>query len=283
MRFSIHPATHIGPVYLTVADLDRSVPFYEKHVGLTLRARQEDSAVLSVDGTDLVVLSARASAPKVSGTTGLYHFAILVPTRRALAQALRRLIETRTPMQGFADHGVSEALYLADPDGNGIEIYRDRPREEWPADATGRLRMGSDPLDLRNLLADANEPSGKLPPGTTMGHAHLHVARLPETEAFYGGVLGFDVTQRYGPGALFLSAGGYHHHIGVNTWAGVDAPRPPEGAIGLQHFVILLPDAGELHRVASRLSAAGIPTTAAGTDLVVRDPSGNGVMLRTTS
>ena len=281
---TIHPATRVGPVHLVVADLDRSLAFYTERLGLRVRAREHDVASVGVDGVELLVLTARASATRPIGTTGLYHFAILVPTRVALAHALRQLLETKTPMQGFADHGVSEAIYLADPDGNGIEVYRDRPRDEWPRDEAGRLRMGSDSLDLRDLLADAAGPaSPQLPALTAMGHTHLHVARLSDAEAFYAGVLGFDVMQRYGPSALFLSAGGYHHHIGVNTWAGVGAPAPPPGAIGLQYFVILLPDADELRRIETRLRSAGVEIAASGSDLLLHDPSGNGVMLRASS
>src|SRR5262249_52339793 len=154
-------------------------------------------------------------------TTGLYHFAILVPSRADLARSLMRLVETETVLQGAADHGVSEALYLADLDGNGIEIYRDRPRAEWPvvdgpatALGAGRLRMGADPLDFDNL-ASAAAPGPVLPPGTVIGHVHLHVARLDEAQQFYVDVLGFELMQRYGPSALFVSAGGYHHHIGL--------------------------------------------------------------------
>jgi catechol 2,3-dioxygenase len=185
-------------------------------------------------------------------------------------------------MQGFSDHGVSEAIYLADPEGNGIEVYRDRPRGEWPT-TDGRLRMGSEPLDVEALLAEAEqaavatarEPWGGLPPGTRIGHVHLHVAFLEDTLDFYTRVLGFGLTMRYGDSALFLAAGGYHHHIGANTWAGVGAPRPPAGALGLDHFVVLLPDDAALADVAGRLGAAGVEAEVRPEAIAVADPSGN--------
>jgi catechol 2,3-dioxygenase len=217
----------------------------------------------------------------VRGTTGLYHFAILVPTRADLARALRRLVVADTVMQGAADHGVSEALYLADPDGNGIEIYRDRPRAEWPY-AGGALRMGADPVDLDDLLAEppSAPPSAGLARGTAIGHVHLHVSSLAAAERFYVGVLGFDLMQRYGPSALFVSAGGYHHHVGLNTWAGVGAPPPPPGAFGLRHFTLQLPSAA-IEAVAARIRAEEIPIETVEGGLLVRDPARNAILLAT--
>jgi catechol 2,3-dioxygenase len=271
----IDPAARIGAVHLIISDLGRSVRFYESHAGFTLHRREERTAWLGADGADLLVLSESKSAPRVRGTTGLYHFAILVPSRGDLARALRRLVDTETVMQGAADHGVSEALYLADPDGNGIEIYRDRPREQWPY-ADGQLRMGADPLDLAALLEeDSRGNSAGLAPGTVIGHVHLHVARLDETERFYVGVLGFDLMQRYGPSALFVAAGGYHHHIGLNTWAGVGAPPPPAGAIGLRYFDVQLPNAAAIDAVEQRLGAAGVAVESTAGGFIVRDPSRN--------
>jgi catechol 2,3-dioxygenase len=196
-----------------------------------------------------------------------------------LARALRRLVATDTVLQGAADHFVSEALYLADPDGNGIEIYRDRPRQQWPF-VDGQLRMGADPVDFDNLLAERDdEPGAPLAAGTTIGHVHLHVSRLDAAERFYVGVLGFDLMQRYGPSALFVSAGGYHHHIGVNTWAGVGAPPPPSGAIGLRHFVVALPDRAALDATVARVRAAALPVEILDGAALVRDPSSNAILL----
>ena len=277
----IDPAASIGGVHLTISDLERSVRFYESHLGFAVHRQDGRTAWLGAGGPDLLVLSQCETAPRVRGTTGLYHFAILVPTRADLARSLRRLVATETVMQGAADHGVSEALYLADPDGNGIEIYRDRPRAEWPY-AGGQLRMGADPIDLDELLTEKTSvpDHAGLATSTVIGHVHLHVARLDDAERFYVGVIGFQLMQRYGPSALFVSAGGYHHHIGLNTWAGVGAPPPPPGAIGLRHFVVQLPSGAAVEEVAARLRAAEIPIETAEDGLLVRDPAENAIVLR---
>jgi catechol 2,3-dioxygenase len=189
--FSIDPATALGAVHLTISDLDRSIRFYESELGFTVHDRQDRVARLGAGGPDLLVLSQDGAAPRVRRTSGLYHFAILVPGRVELARSLRRLVQADVVMQGFADHGVSEAIYLADPDGNGIEVYRDRPRSEWPYSA-GHLSMGIAPLDLEGLLAELDgradartaavelEGETKLPRDTRIGHVHLHVAHLGE-------------------------------------------------------------------------------------------------------
>jgi catechol 2,3-dioxygenase len=277
----IDPAASIGAVHLTISDLARSVRFYQSHLGFLVHRRDDRTAWLGAGGPDLLVLSQCETAPRVRGTTGLYHFAILVPTRADLARALRRLVATDTVMQGAADHGVSEALYLADPDGNGIEIYRDRPRAEWPW-VGGHLRMGADPIDVEELLAEtaAVDDNAGVATGTLMGHVHLHVARLEDAERFYVDVLGFQLMQRYGPSALFVSAGGYHHHIGLNTWAGVGAPPPPPGAIGLRHFVVQLPSDTAVEKVAGRVRAAGIPIDPHDGGLLLHDPANNAILLR---
>jgi catechol 2,3-dioxygenase len=274
----INPGATIGGVHLTISDLRRSVRFYESHLGFAVHRRDDRTAWLGAGGSDLLVLSQCETAPRVRGTTGLYHFAILVPSRRDLARSLRRLVETETVLQGAADHGVSEALYLADPDGNGIEIYRDRPRAEWPY-AGDRLQMGADPLDFDDLLGEPSGPGdgAGLAPATVIGHVHLHVSRLADAERFYVDVLGFELMQRYGPSALFVSAGGYHHHIGLNTWAGVGAPPPPSGAIGLRHFVVRLPTDAAVAEVVERVRAADIPVEATAGGHLIRDPAGNAI------
>jgi catechol 2,3-dioxygenase len=277
----IDASTSIGGVRLTIADLARSVRFYQAHLGFTVHRQDDRTAWLGAGGPDLLILQQDEHAPRVHGTTGLYHFAILVPSRADLARALRHLSTTRTVLQGAADHGVSESLYLADPDGNGIEIYRDRPREEWPH-ARGQLRMTTDPLDFDGLLAEPAAPrdGSLLPGGTTIGHVHLRVASLEASERFYVGVLGFALTQRFGPGAIFVAAGGYHHHLGLNIWESAGAPPPPVGAIGLDHFEVQLPDAAAVEEVVARARAAGIPSESAEGGLLLRDPAGNAMQLR---
>jgi len=281
----IHPEAAIGAVHLTIADLHRSIAFYEDKLGFTVHRRQPGTAALGAGGNDLLVLNESPSAPAAGRTTGLYHFAILVPSRLELARSLRRLAERRVPMQGFSDHLVSEAMYLGDPDGNGIEVYRDRPREEWQY-VNGQLRMASDPLDVESLLREA-EADAELNPewrglaaGTRIGHMHLRVSFIEDTLEFYEQVLGFSLTARYGDSAIFLAADGYHHHIAANTWAGVGAPRPPRGAIGLDHFVVEVPDQASLDEVAQRADAAGIMTTQSVGLVRVEDPSGNVVLLK---
>jgi catechol 2,3-dioxygenase len=230
---SIDPDTVIGKVALTVSDLARSRDFYKRAIGLQAADGADGAIVLSAaDGHPLVELHGDSSAPKLDRrASGLYHLAILLPTRLDLAFALARLAEARWPLDGASDHLVSEALYLSDPDGHGIEIYRDRPREQW-RQTDGRLEMATLPLDLRDILGElsqATERQPNAPAGTTIGHVHLQVADIPEAEAFYHGVLGFDVMVRSYPGALFVSAGGYHHHLGLNTWqslrSGAPSPR----------------------------------------------------------
>jgi catechol 2,3-dioxygenase len=272
--------SRIGAVHLTVRDLERSAAFYTDRLGL--RARALDGALgLGVGDEDLLVLVENRNARPARGVTGLYHFALLVPSRRELALVLRRLAATSTPLEGASDHGVSEALYLADPDQIGIEIYRDRPRAEWPREA-GQLAMGTEPLDTAALLREgdgAGDPRAPLARGTTMGHVHLHVAELDEAERFYVGTMGFERMQRYGPSALFVSAGGYHHHVGLNTWQGVGAPPPPPDSTGLRHFELLLPDGDARTALAERLRRTGVAVTQREGALFVQDPSHNGIVI----
>lgn len=283
MTESIDPDTIIGAVTLTVADLGRSLIYYQEVIGLQLQRQEAGTAYLGVGGPDLLVLVEQAGARAVRGTSGLYHFAILTPSRVALARSLQRLAETNTRIGGFADHAVSEAIYLSDPDGNGIEIYRDRPRDEWPY-RNGQLQMTTDALDVDGLLA---ELEGKpwswegLHPDTTIGHIHLHVGNLDEAEAFYTQVLGFDLVTRYGPSAGFVSAGGYHHHIGFNTWAGVGVPPPPPDAAGLRWYEIRLPNTAGLDKVIARVQEAGLAVDERPDGFLVRDPAKNGILLTT--
>ncbi len=281
MTNTIHPNTNIGRVSLRVADLERSLGFYRRSLGFSLHDRENGQASLGAGEVDLLELVEDPGARQVRGTTGLYHFAVRVPSRTELAFSLKNILETQTPVQGFADHLVSEAIYLPDPDGNGIEIYRDRPRDQWPREG-GRLRMATDPLDLDGLLSELEGINGSwsgLHTGTVVGHIHLHVRDILEAENFYHGVLGFDLVLRYGPSASFLSAGGYHHHIGVNTWAGVGAPAPPPDAVGLRWYEIRTPDQDEMDRVAERVRQAGYALEKREDGLFMRDPSGNGVLL----
>jgi catechol 2,3-dioxygenase len=275
--------TALGTVRLTVSDLDRSRTFYERVIGLRATERDDGTLALGVsDDPGLVELRGDSAALRLNRRApGLYHLAILVPTRRDLAFALARLAVARWPLDGASDHLVSEALYLSDPDGNGIEIYRDRPRSDWPR-SDGQLQMATMPLDLDDLLAELHGVPGlqeQAPAGTRIGHVHLQVADLGAAEAFYHGVLGFDVIVRGYPGALFVSAGGYHHHIGLNTWHSAGAAVAAAGSVGLRSFTIELPESAGLDAMAARIEAAGLPYERLTDGILVRDPVANAVLL----
>lgn len=279
---AIHPQTQIGLVSLTVGNLRRSLSFYTHNIGLKLLSLEEPFAILGTAERPLLHLVEQPGAKHQANTTGLYHFALLLPSRVELAKSLKHMVQTETPLGGFSDHSVSEAIYLSDPDGNGIEIYRDRKQQEWPM-LNGRLQMDTRPLDLQGLMGELNGRTPAwdgLPAGTKMGHIHLHIRDVDEAERFYCDVLGFDRIMRYGPSAAFVSAGGYHHHIGLNTWAGRGAPPPPAGAVGLRHYQILLPDEAALTAVTARLEAHHMPFEAKEGVVAVDDPSHNRIHLQ---
>jgi len=279
----IPPGTSIGKVRLRVADIDALSEFYERIVGLRGLERDGDLARLGPEGGEPLVelLAAPAAGPPPSFSTGLFHLAILVPDRAELARSLRRVIEQGWRLTGASDHLVSEALYLRDPEGNGIEIYRDRPRDQWGHGDNGELKMATLPLDLDDVLADegaSERPPNGMPAETTMGHVHLRVADIPAAEGFYNGALGLDVMVRSYPGALFVAAGGYHHHVGLNTWESQGAPAPPEGSLGLDRWELVLPDEDARDAAAGRVGETGDPVH---TDdgVLARDPAGNHVLL----
>lgn len=277
----IHPATTLGHVHLTVADLEKQVQFYQGVLGLKVHRREGDTAYLGAGKEDLLLLTERRDARQVRRTTGLYHLCILVPARVELAQLLRSIEKSGAPVQGLVDHHTAEAIYLDDAEGNGIELDSDRPREQWPSMAQ-LPRMGNAPLDVEGLMAELNAAPGAwegLHPETRIGHVHLHVANLVQARDFYHGVLGFDEMMQFAGQAGFVSAGGYHHHVAYNIWAGVGAPPPPADATGLRHFAVQLPSAEEREKVLGRVAAAGIPVEESGEGALVRDPSRNGVLL----
>ncbi len=279
---SIDPRTRLGVVRLRVRDLDAMARFYSVAIGLRELTRTHERVTLGVrDGVPLVELLHRPGAdPRSDGTTGLFHLALLVPDRAAVAAAIRRVTEAGWSFTGASDHLVSEAVYLRDPEGNGIELYRDRAPEDWTWE-DGAVKMATLPLDVPMVMRELPpEPAPTMPEPTVMGHVHLNVSGIPATEAFYAGVLGFDVTTRGYPGALFLSAGGYHHHIGSNTWEGPGAPPPPAGALGLDAFEVVLPDREALDRTLARVGEAGLEAIDDEAGVLVADPSQNHLLLR---
>ena len=283
--YRLPEGTRLGRVRLQIADLARSLAFYEETLGMRALRRDGSIAVLGPqrDDTPLVELHERPGARPAPrrGRLGLYHFAILLPDRAALGRFVRHLGEIGERV-GAADHLVSESLYLQDPDNLGIEVYADRPRSTWRR--IGReLMMATDPLDVAGLLrAAGTDPWAGLPGGTVMGHVHLHVGDLPAASAFFSQALGFDRTVWQYPGALFFGAGGYHHHLGTNTWAGSGATPPPAEEAQLLEWTIELPDAAGLDAAAESLVRAGNPAERdgeAGGGLVTRDPWGTPIRL----
>jgi len=279
----IPAATRVGAVSLTVADLGRSVDYYEHTIGLSVNAHEASRATLGAGTEDLLVLVEQPGARPVRGYCGLYHFALLLPTRPDLARWLAHAARDREPLAGMADHFVSEAIYLSDPDGHGIEIYWDRPREVWEGQVAKRMTtLALDTVSLLGELADpVNEPFDRLPAGTTMGHVHLCVADIPQTIAFYRDVLGFGLMASLGGQAAFLSAGGYHHHLGDNTWESAGAGQPPQEAATLEAATVVLPSGVERDRLASRVANSGYEPFAVEEGVLVHDPSGNPIVLAT--
>lgn len=275
-------STTLGPVHVSVSELGRSIDYYRQAVGLELFGRADDHATLGAANRELLVLLEEPGAHPSYGYTGLYHFALLVPNRVDLARWLAHAARDRIPLVGLSDHFVSEAIYLSHPDGHGIEIYSDRPPAVWEGQVAAR--MTTRPLDVDSLLAElagpASEPFEALPAGTVMGHVHLKVAEISKTVAFYRDALGFALTAQLGAQAAFLSVGGYHHHIGANTWESAGATAPSEGTAALRQATIVVPNRGELlDRVAARLRQAGFAARQVDAGVEVRDPSGNPLLL----
>jgi catechol 2,3-dioxygenase len=276
--------TRVGPVVLQVADAERSIGYYEGVLGLRVVDRDGGRVRLGTHGAGHVLVELeerRGARPAPSrGRLGLYHFAILVPDRTSLGRLVAHLAEVGA-RAGAADHLVSEALYLQDPDNLGIEVYADRPRDQWRR-AGRELVMATDPLDLPSLIeAAGGERWSGMPAGTTMGHVHLHVGDIPAAQAFYSEALGFDRMVWSYPGALFLAAGGYHHHLGTNTWAGPRAaPAEPDEA-RLLEWTLELPDESAVQAATQRLAGGGHEVTAvAAGETLARDPWGTAVRLR---
>ena len=280
MNFHREPITFVGQVNLKVQNLERSLAFYREVIGFEVIEQTDSSANLTADGKT-VLLSIQQSnnlVPKQGKTTGLYHYALLLPKRSDLAEIVQHFREIGLRF-GSSDHLVSEALYLSDPDGNGIEIYIDREPSDWDWD-NGEVAMAVDPLNFADLLSGGEQQPWKgLPAGTVMGHIHLHVSELVKTEEFYSKGLGFEVVNRYGEQALFISDGKYHHHIGLNTWNGVGAPAPSPNSVGLESFTIMFPNEEKKNKIIAQLKNIGASVTEENGLTIATDPSGNRIHL----
>ena len=281
---SIHAGTHIGLVTLRVADLERSRRFWEGILAFQPIALETGRVVLGSQDkeplVELIEVSGAAQQPRRA--TGLYHVAILFPTRADLGRELLRVAGAGIQI-GQGDHLVSEALYISDPDDNGIELYRDRPRSGWHW-TNGSVEMATDPVDIRGLVEEGQRDAESwevIPAGTRVGHIHLQVGDIQQARAFYNGVLGFDVTADLSQhGALFVSAGGYHHHIGLNTWHSRGAKPTPENAAGLQRYVIAIPSREGLQEVKARLVAHAVAFEEEDDQIRVDDPWSNHIILK---
>ena len=289
--FSIHPATKIASVSLTVANLDNQLTFYQQALGFVLHWREGNQAILGTGERELLHLVEQPGYKRYQGVTGLYHFAVLFPDRRELARVMARLFAMKYRNYP-TDHIMTKTTYLDDPEGNGIELYCESPEDgTWTLAngvyetrrADGTLSDGREPLDVEALFSHLKEGDKldlPVPAETRVGHIHLHVRNVDEAVDFYHGIIGFDlmgVARQFRMG--FVSAGGYHHHVGMNTWQGEDAPPPPADALGLRHFSVELPDQAALDEVVARVEAAGIPANQPESGLLLHDPSQNGVML----
>ncbi|MFS0861105.1 VOC family protein [Fredinandcohnia sp. 179-A 10B2 NHS] len=280
MEFHREPITFVSQVNLKVQNVERSIAYYKEVIGFKVLEQTSKSAVFSADGKTalLTVEQPEQVAPKQGRTTGLYHFALLLPKRTDLAKIVQHFVEGGIQF-GSSDHLVSEALYLSDPDGNGIEIYVDRDPSEWNW-SNGEVEMTVDPLNFPNLLSVGRQQSWKgLPAKTVMGHIHLHVSDLKSSEEFYSRGLGFEVVNRFGTQALFISDGKYHHHIGLNTWNGVGAPTPSPTSAGLESFNLTLTSEEKRNKIITQLKEIGANVSEENGYFVVTDPSGNRIRL----
>jgi catechol 2,3-dioxygenase len=273
----------IGQVGLYVPELERMSDFYRSVLGLSIIEENSDYLVLGAGSNALVRLILKPGSRHYPNAPGLYHFAILLPERFSLARLLYHMVEKNHAIQGASDHGVSEALYLGDPFGNGIELYRDRPENEWPREPDGSLGMTTQALNLDRLLFELKgrlEPWRGIDPKTVVGHVHLQVSDVQKAIDFYQNVVGLELQQTYGSQAAFLSAGGYHHHVGVNTWHSRGESPSPADAAGIAFYELIIPEEQTILAILKNAKETGITTEELDLGFLIRDPSGNGILLR---
>lgn len=280
MNFHRTPVTHVSRVSLKVEDLERALRFYTTVIGFQVTDQTARTAELTAGGTVLLTLEQPEDVmPKQPRTTGLFHFALLVPDRADVGRFIKHSVKHGNVIQGASDHLVSEALYLSDPDGNGIEIYADRDPSSWPW-TNDQVGMVTEPLDVESLLESAGDTEWNgLPEGTVMGHIHLHVSDMERDTAFYTDVLGLAVVSSYGGQANFLSDSRYHHHVALNVWNGRNIPAPAENSVGLRHYTIAFPDEDARQNVLSRLEQTEAAVTRERDVISTADPAGNRIQL----
>lgn len=280
MHFHEKPNTYVTNVEIKVSDLQRSIAYYQEVIGFKILHQESHKATLTADGKIalLTIVQPETVEEKTRFTTGLYHFALLLPTRRDLANVISHFHKNGVYF-GASDHDVSEALYLSDPDKNGIEIYADRPENTWTWHSN-QVHMVTEPLNVQSILAEGNNTWSGLPAGTVMGHIHLSVSSLTEAEEFYTKGLGFDIVTRYGAQALFISTGRYHHHIGLNTWYSENAPKLGEHQVGLKTFSLRLDNEQQVATMKENLRAIGAPVTDIAGGFQTEDPAGNKILLK---
>ncbi|MEI3606115.1 VOC family protein [Pseudogracilibacillus sp. SE30717A] len=279
MNFHQKPITFVHQVNLKVQSLTHALDFYQHVIGFKILEKNDTSAHLTADGKTVLlsIYQPEKVVPKSSRTTGLYHFALLLPNRSDLASIVDHFAKIDLQL-GAADHLVSEALYLSDPDGNGIEIYVDRDSSNWKWN-NGEVAMTTDPLNVADLLSKEKGSWKGLPSGTKMGHIHLHVSDLKKAEEFYVKGLGFNVVNRYGNQALFISDGKYHHYIGLNTWNGVGAPAPSANSVGLESYGLLVANEEKRNNIIAQIKQIGAPVYEKNGKVITVDPAGNRISL----
>lgn len=280
-KFHDKPNVYVNQIDLKVLDIDRSIKFYTKIMGFGILSKEDKKAILTADGINSIVIlnQPKDVIPKIPKRTGLYHFAVLLPSRYYLGLFLKNIRDEWYPIIGGSNHGVSEAIYLEDPDGNGIEIYRDVDTQEWSRNEDG-INMVTEPLDYDKLIAEAGEDQWvKTPSDTIIGHIHLHVGDLEKARKFYSDGLGFDLTMKAGTSAIFLSTGGYHHHIGLNVWNGRNALSLPDNSAGMKYYSLLFPDEEIRENKINKLVNLGYEVIKEDKHIYTKDPSSNLIKL----